>query len=148
MALEVMELIRGVVSVKITGELKKSDLYQMRAAILQGSKQWRRIRLRVMVENFTGCEASPDGDDAQVLGKYNRDIEKVAILGEEQWRNGVCALISKDFQSTSIEYYSPSERARGNRLAHRRAMIDARHQESVNLICLIGTFFICSCHMK
>ena len=112
MPLEVMELIRGVVSLKITGELKNSDLYQMRAAILQGIKQWSRIRLHVMVENFTGCEASPDGDDAQVLGKYNRHIEKMAILGEEQWRVGVCALISKDFQSTPVEYYSPSERAR------------------------------------
>ena len=112
MALEVMELIRGVVSVKITGQLKKSDLHQMRAAILQGIKQWSRIRLHVIVENFTGCEASPDGDDVQVLGEHGRNIEKVAILGEEQWRNGVCALIGNDFQATPIEYYSPSERAR------------------------------------
>jgi hypothetical protein len=63
MPLEVMELIRGVVSVKIIGELKKSDLDQMRAAILQGIKQWSRIRLDVIVENFTACEASADGND-------------------------------------------------------------------------------------
>lgn len=112
MALEVMELIRGVVSVKITGELRKADLQQMRGAILQGLKQWSRIRLHVIVENFTGCEASLDGDDVQAPGKYDRNIEKVAILGEEQWRNGVCAIIGKDFQSAPIEYYSPSERAR------------------------------------
>jgi hypothetical protein len=63
MPLEVMELIRGVVSVKIIGELKKSDLDHMRAAILQGIKQWSRIRLHVIVENFAGCEASADGND-------------------------------------------------------------------------------------
>jgi hypothetical protein len=34
------------------------------------------------------------------------------ILGEEQWRKRVCALISKAFQSTPIEYYSPFDRAR------------------------------------
>jgi len=112
MPLEVMELIRGVVSVKIIGELKKSDLDQMRAAILQGIKQWSRIRLHVIVENFTGCEASADGNDVQVLEEHGRNIEKVAILGEEQWRNGVCALIGKAFQLTPIEYYSPFDRAR------------------------------------
>jgi hypothetical protein len=107
-----MELIRGVVGVKITGELKKADLHQMRAAILQGIKQWSSIRLHVIVENFTGCEVSADRDDVQVLGEHGRNIEKVAIFGEEQWRNGVCGLIGKDFQSTPIQYYSPSERAR------------------------------------
>jgi hypothetical protein len=59
--LEVMELISGVVSVKIIGELKKSDLDQMRAAILQGIKQWSRIRLDVIVENFTGARRAPTG---------------------------------------------------------------------------------------
>ena len=97
MPLEVMDLIRGVVSVKIIGELKKSDLDQIRAAILQGIKQWSRIRLHVIVENFTGCEASADGNDVQVLEEHGRNIEKVAILGEEQWRNGVCALSVRPF---------------------------------------------------
>ena len=112
MALEVMELIRGVVSVKVTGELRKVDLEQMRGAILHGLKQWSRIRLHVIVEDLAGCEASLDGDDVHALKKYDGTIEKVAILGEERWRNGVCAVIGKDFQSAPIEYYSPSERAR------------------------------------
>jgi hypothetical protein len=36
MAFEIIELIRGVVSVKISGQLNNSDLHEMRAAILEG----------------------------------------------------------------------------------------------------------------
>ena len=72
----------------------------MQGAILQGLKQWSRIRLHVIVENFTGCEASLEGYQA---------LENMKL---EQWRNGVCAIIGKDFQSAPIEYCSPSERAR------------------------------------
>ena len=75
MALEVMELIRRVVSIKIIGAPEEGDLQQMRAAMLQNLKQWSRIRLHVIGEDFAGCEASQDGDNAQVLGTYNRDIE-------------------------------------------------------------------------
>jgi SpoIIAA-like len=108
MPLEVMELIRGVVSVKIIGELKKSDLDQMRAAILQGIKQWSRIRLHVIVENFTGCEASADGNDVQVLEEHGRNIEKVATLGEEQWRNGSAHLSVRPFSRRPLSIIRPS----------------------------------------
>jgi hypothetical protein len=111
MAFEIIELIRGVVSVKITGQLNNSDLHEMRAAILEGIRQQSRIRLHVIIENFTGCEVGPDGDDLRILGEQSRNIERVAILGEEQTRDAISDLIGKVFQSTFIEHYSPSERA-------------------------------------
>ena len=44
------------------------------------------------------------------MSKHSKEIEKIAIVGEEMWKDQAYAFTGKGFRPTAIEYFSPSER--------------------------------------
>jgi hypothetical protein len=47
MAHETVQLVRGLVTLKVTDSLQESDIHAMRAAALSGIKEWGKIRILV-----------------------------------------------------------------------------------------------------
>ncbi len=112
MAFEVLESSNGVMTVRVTGELKKSELDRMQAAAVDAIKQWGKIKVLVKVENFRGWERNANWGDVSFIQDEGRNIEKMAIVGDEAWRDLTYAFTGKGFRSTVIEYFTPAERDR------------------------------------
>ena len=53
------------------------------------------------------------------MTQHDQDISKIAIVGEEQWRDLVCAFLAKGFRTAAVEYFVPTD------LAKARAWLEA-----------------------
>jgi len=63
----------------------------------------------VTLEDFLGWEKGPGWDDMSFSNEHDRNFEKMAIVGPEQWRDWACAFAGKGFRSVAVEYFVPSQ---------------------------------------
>lgn len=112
MAFEIPQSADSLVIVKLTGQLNNIDLERMQAAALEAIKQWGTIRVLVLLENFTGWERGSDWGDVSFIEGPGRAIEKLALVGDEKWKDLAYAFTAKGYRATSVEYFTPSERDR------------------------------------
>lgn len=98
-----------LISVKITGKLKKTELDQMQAIASELMKREGKIKILVILEDFLGWEKGADWEDTSFQSKHDSDIEKIAIVGDEKWRNLVFAFTGKPFRPVEIEYFTHSQ---------------------------------------
>jgi hypothetical protein len=109
MAFDIQQSDYGVMIVEIRNELTKSDADKMQAAAGLAIKQWGKIRVLVKLEDFSGWEKHPHWGDVTFMQEDGQNIEKMAIIGAENWRIMVEAFTGKGFRSTAIQYFVPSE---------------------------------------
>jgi hypothetical protein len=109
MSFEVIESSESLVIVRIKGELKKSELDQMQELAREVIRQWGRIRVLAILEDFQGWERGEDWGDITFAGEHDNDIEKIGILGDEVGKELVLAFMGKPFRKFPIEYFNPSQ---------------------------------------
>jgi hypothetical protein len=112
MACEVIELIQGVVSIKLTGELQRADLDQIHTAAHQAVEHSGKVRVHVVVENFKGFDGRFEADAVHLKREQSRQIKKIAIIGDDKGRDVVYRFLVDDFPATAIGCFTPAERAR------------------------------------
>ena len=61
------------------------------------------------LEDFQGWKKGPGWDDMSFSNEHDRNFEKMAIVGPEQWRDWACAFAGKGFRSVAVEYFLPSQ---------------------------------------
>ena len=66
----------------------------------------RTIRLLVILEDFEGWERSEAwSDDLEFQLEHGNEIARIAIVGDEQWRDPALLFVGKGFRSTHIEFF-------------------------------------------
>jgi len=108
-----------IMSAKVTGQLSKSEVSQMQAAALEAIRHCGKISALFILENFHGWSREGDWGDISFLTTHDKDISKIAVVGDEEWRDLVYAFLAKGFRQAAIEYFLPEE------LAKARAWLDA-----------------------
>jgi hypothetical protein len=43
------------------------------------------------------------------LTEHDQDIAKIAVVGDEQWRDPVCAFLARGFRQAEVEFFLPTE---------------------------------------
>ena len=109
MPFKVIESSGKLISVKITGELKKAELDRMQAVATEFMKREGKIKMLVFLEDFLGWERGADWEDVNFQLEHDRDIENIAIVGDEKWRHLALAFTGKPFRPVKIEYFTPSQ---------------------------------------
>ncbi|MCF6153989.1 MAG: STAS/SEC14 domain-containing protein [Candidatus Brocadia sp.] len=109
MSFEVISSSGNLISIKISGELKKAELDRMQASATEFIKREGKIRILVFLEDFLGWERGADWEDVNFQLEHDRDIEKIAVVGDEKWRNLALAFTGKPFRPVKIEYFTPSQ---------------------------------------
>lgn len=108
MAYEIVRIDGTVLYAKISGVMKLADQESMQTAGLGVIAQGRKVRLFVTLENFQGWEKGADWGDVGFLMAHGNDIAKIAIVGDERWKEQVFAFVGKGFRHTEIEFFPSS----------------------------------------
>ena len=82
MAFTIIDASGPVISAKISGELGKSEVTQIQAAAVT------------------------------FMTEHDQEITKIAVVGEEQWRDLVFAFLAKGFRQAEVEYFLPGDLAK------------------------------------
>jgi hypothetical protein len=101
-----------VISAKITGELGTSEVSQLQIASLNAIKRHGKISALFILENFEGWKSGDEWGDVTFMTEHDEEIVKIAVVGEESWRDMIYAFLAKGFRGAAVEYFLPSEISR------------------------------------
>lgn len=109
MPFTIIDLSGPVVSIKITGELSVAEVGQIQAVALQAIKRAGKIKGLAILENFRGWKREEGWGDVTFLSEHDQDIAKIAVVGDEKWRDFIYAFLAKGFRQAAVEYFLPGE---------------------------------------
>jgi hypothetical protein len=93
-----------VLEVQLTGKLAKEDYEHFIPAVERLVKAHGKIRMLVEMHDFHGWTVGALWQDIKFDAKHFADIDRLAIVGETKWQNGM-AVFCKPFTSAKIRYF-------------------------------------------
>ena len=109
MPVEIIDASRKLVQVKIRGVLTKADHERIIRIAKEAIAREGKIRALIIAEGFEGWERHGDWGDVSFMMQEGQQIEKMAIVADEKWRDDALAFTAKGFRPTAIEFF-PSSR--------------------------------------
>ncbi|HUD00662.1 MAG TPA: STAS/SEC14 domain-containing protein [Candidatus Polarisedimenticolaceae bacterium] len=98
-----------IISAKISGELDKSEVTQIQTAALQAILRCGKISALLILENFSGWKRGADWGDISFMSEHDQDIAKIAVVGEDKWRDSIYAFLAKGFRQAEVEFFLPGD---------------------------------------
>lgn len=98
-----------IINVKISGEIDKTEVTQIQAAALGAIQRCGKIRALFILDNFHGWKRDGNWGDISFMTQHDQEISKIAVVGDEQWRDLVCAFLAKGFRAAAVEYFVPTD---------------------------------------
>lgn len=98
--------------VHISGVLSKTELENAQAVAAQEIKRLGKIKLLVILEHFQGWERGADWGDVTFFTIHDQDIERIAIVGDEKWRDQALAFAGAGIRKAAVQLFLPTESAR------------------------------------
>ena len=94
---------------RFSGELKRSEVSEAQELAALAAKQWGKVSVLVMLEDFQGWAQGEDWADLVFARDHDHQIEKLAIVGLEDWRDLVYAFTGRGLRSVEIEYFAGAD---------------------------------------
>jgi hypothetical protein len=109
MAFTIDDATGPIISAKITGELSNSEVRQMQTAALEAIRTCGKISALFILEDFQGWKRAADWGDISFLSEHDKDIAKIAVVGEDKWRDSIYAFLAKGFRQAKVEFFLPGD---------------------------------------
>ena len=109
MAVEIIDASAKLLQIKIRGMLKKADYDRIIQIAKEAIAREGKVRALAILDGFEGWERSGDWGDVSFMMEQGQHIEKMAVVGDEKWKDDAFAFTAKGFRPTAIEFF-PSSR--------------------------------------
>jgi hypothetical protein len=97
------------IEARVSGTFTQADqnVLQDRTAALVAAGQ--KPRVLIVLGQFTGWEKGARWGDVTFMMGPGEHIVRMAIVGEERWRDDVLLFVAKGLRPTAIEFFPPSQ---------------------------------------
>lgn len=96
----------NLVVFRVSGELG-IDEYQKAQGDMEASiKKLGVVKMLIILDGFTGWEHVDGWEDVSFVERNDPFIEKMAIVGDEQWRDRASAFTLMGMRPVPIEYFN------------------------------------------
>ncbi len=112
MGFKVIDSTGPILGAKLTGELTVSDMRRLQAAAVEAIRRLGKIKGLAILEDFRGWKRDDNWGDMTFLIEHDKDIAKMAVVGEEKWKDSFYAFLAKGFRHAEIEYFLPGDVAK------------------------------------
>lgn len=102
---EIIGIDGAVLSIRISGIMRLEDQHSLQTAGMELMAKGQKLRLLVALVDFQGWEKGVDWGDVGFLMSHGDDIAKMAIVGDEKWKDQVFAFVGKGFRATEVEFF-------------------------------------------
>ena len=93
-----------MLEVRISGKLTKEAYAKLVPVVDAQIKEFGKVRILLILDDFHGWTLGALWEDTKFDLKHWRDIERLAIVGESKWEEGM-ATFCKPFTSAKIKYF-------------------------------------------
>jgi hypothetical protein len=112
MSAELLGLLEGVLTVRISGKLTQPELAEVQKAAGRIIDQQGKGRFLVIVDDFLGVDKEGDWNDFSFQLRYDSLIEKIAIVGDQKYEELALMFLGKGVRRVAIEYFAPNQLAK------------------------------------
>jgi len=105
MACEIIKIADSIVHVRSRDLMQIADQKVLESVALELIGKGKKVRLLAVLENFKGWEKAEAWADVGFMMKHDNDIIKMAIVGEERWKNESFLFVGKGLRNTEIEFF-------------------------------------------
>lgn len=110
MSVELQERDGGkILQVRATEKLHKDDYKQLAPEVERLIQQHGKLRILFETHDFHGWDAGALWEDIKFDAKHFNDIERLAIVGEKKWEEGM-SKFCKPFTTAEVRYFEPARR--------------------------------------
>ena len=99
-----------ILVVHVSGELAKADYEHFVPEFERLVRQHGKLRLLLDMTDFHGWEVGALWEDVKLDIKHFADIERLAMVGEKKWQQGM-ATFCKPFTTATIRYFDRANAA-------------------------------------
>jgi hypothetical protein len=99
----------GILTVKITGRLTQMDLLTTQKAAADILRDHGESRLLFVAEDFKGWEQGADWGDFSAQFELDRYAKRIAIVGDQRWKDLALLFAGKGVRRVDIEYFIPPD---------------------------------------
>jgi hypothetical protein len=115
MPAEIVMASGKLLEVKIVGTFQKADYDRITKTAKDAIAREGKIRALIVLERFQGWQRGDDWGDVTFSLEEGQRIEKMAIVGDEQWRDETLVFTGKGFRPTAIDFFPTSRAAEARR---------------------------------
>ena len=108
MACEIIKITDSLVHARIRDVMRGTDQKMLESVAVELIEKGKKVRLLAVLENFKGWEKGGAGADLGFMMDHYDDIVKMAIVGDERWKEETLLYVGKGLRSTEIEFFPPS----------------------------------------
>src|SRR4030095_11817818 len=108
MPVELIDVAGKLLQIKIRGMLKKADHERIMQVAKEAIAREGKVRALAILDGFEGWERHGDWGDVSFMMQEGQQIEKMAIVADEKWRDDALAFTAKGFRPTAIEFFPAS----------------------------------------
>ena len=94
---------------EVTGQLGKAEVEKMQTVLAPIMQKVGQIKILIFLKDFKGWGAGDDWQDTSFSDENDAYLKKMAIVGDEKWRDLVTLFTLKGLRPVPIEYFSPDE---------------------------------------
>jgi len=109
MSAEIVDNTEGVLTIRISGKLRHSELATAQKNAAEMLKKKGGSRVLVLAEKFEGWEKAGDWGDLSGQQQLDAQIDRMAIVGEKRWEDVALLFTGKGIRHIEIEYFSPTD---------------------------------------
>jgi len=92
----------------VSGVLSKSDFDRCQDALAAEMTRRGKVRLLFVLSGFEGWEQTAAWGDLTFYVKHGDSIERIAIVGDERWRDEARMFASADLRRAPVEFFRSS----------------------------------------
>jgi hypothetical protein len=96
----------NVFRLDIRGTLLKKDLDRCQETLTGEISRVGPVRLLVVLTNFEGWEPGAPWHDLTFFVRHGDKVERIAIIGDENWRSEALMFAGADLRKGPVEYFS------------------------------------------
>src|SRR5262245_28475080 len=95
MSFELVDSPHGIFAAKVTGTLQAFEYHQLLKQAAEFILKHGKTRILITAEGFTGFASAGEWGDTAFQEQFDRQIEKIAIIGEKKFEDLVLMFTGK-----------------------------------------------------
>jgi hypothetical protein len=95
--------------IDVSGTLLHKELGEVQAIAARDIARLGSIKLLFVLEKFLGWERNADWGDLTFLRAHDQSIAKIAIVGDERWRDEGLAFAGAGLRVAAVRFYRPEQ---------------------------------------
>jgi len=109
MSAEFIGVLEGAITFRITGTFTREEMAEAQRTVGELLDRQGKSRFLIIVQEFQGVAKSGEWSDMSFQARYDKLIEKIAIVGDQKWEELALVFTGKGVRHIPIEFFTPAE---------------------------------------